>query len=276
MSLRTVAPVDGGPHVKTAVDVQMTSAVRTVSPAAVANGPVLSALLRRLTADLPIDVLGETSAGAVLVDGVPQRHLAHLKREAPPLGAGETAVPLAALGSSPLLLATVPSPYDFISLLGTLLFAPLLHVLDRGVALEAHGQNTLVVLRDGRPRRILYRDLGGVRVLPARLRDAGLDAPGLRGDLPTDDPGVLRAKLAGAAFGAVAAELIAALTRHRGADPDRLWSLVAAAVRDTGTGDARRLLRDPLPVKATTAMRLAPDPLHDRWALVDNPMAAYA
>src|SRR5262249_4798146 len=54
MSLRTVAPVDGGPHVKTAVDIQMTSAVRTVSPAAVHNGPVLSGLLRKLTADLPI------------------------------------------------------------------------------------------------------------------------------------------------------------------------------------------------------------------------------
>ncbi|WP_239163187.1 IucA/IucC family siderophore biosynthesis protein [Paractinoplanes rishiriensis] len=276
MSLRTVAPVDGGPHVKTAVDVQMTSAVRTVSPAAVHNGPILSALLRRLTADLPIDVLAETAAGAVLVDGVPQRHLAHVVREAPALGPGETAVPLAALGASPLLLATVPSPYDVIAQLGTLLFAPLLRVLERGVALEAHGQNTLVVLRDGRPTRILYRDFGGVRVLPARLRNAGLEPPGLRGDLPTDDPAVLRTKLAAAAFGTVAAQLIAALTRHRGADPGRLWGLVAAAVRESGTADAPYLLRDPLPVKATTAMRLAADPLDDIWALLDNPMAAHA
>src|SRR6185369_10197005 len=78
MSLRTVAPVDGGRHVKTAVDMQITSAVRTVSPAAVHNGPILSALLRRLTADLPIDILAETGAGAVIVDGQPQRHLAYL------------------------------------------------------------------------------------------------------------------------------------------------------------------------------------------------------
>jgi len=27
-------------------------------------------------------------------------------------------------------------------------------------------------------------------------------------------------------------------------------------------------------VKATTAMRLAADPLDDQWALLDNPMAA--
>ena len=170
----------------------------------------------------------------------------------------------------------MPDPYVFLSLLGTLLFAPLLTVLERGVALEAHGQNTLVVLRAGQPCRILYRDLGGVRVSAARLRAAGLDVPELAGDLPTDDPRVLRTKLAAAAFGTVAAELIAALSRHRGADPDRLWGVVAAAVRGRGTADAPHLLRDPLPVKATTAMRLAADPLDDVWARLDNPMAAHS
>ncbi|WP_433290944.1 IucA/IucC family protein [Actinoplanes sp. CA-030573] len=275
MSLRTVAMAGGGPHVKTAVDVQMTSAVRTVSPAAVENGPVLSALLRHLTADLPIDVLAETAAGAVLVDGQPQRHLAFLVREAPRLAANEIAVPLALYGVSEALQATVPDPYELMGLLGGLLFAPLVRVLDRGVALEAHGQNTLVVLRDHRPVRILYRDLGGVRVSARRLREASVDAPRLRGDLPSDDPAELRAKLAAAALGTVAAELIAALTR-RGADPARLWGIVAAALRETGARDVPHLLRDPLPVKATTAMRLAADPLDDIWAHLDNPLAAHA
>jgi hypothetical protein len=276
MSLRTVAPLDGGPHVKTAVDVQLTSAVRTVSPAAVHNGPIVSALLQRITVDLPIDVLAETTGGAVTVDGAPQRHLAYLTRQAPRLAPGETVVPLALYGASPLLLATVPDPYAFLESLGTLLFAPLLRVLDRGIALEAHGQNTLVVLRDHRPVRILYRDLGGVRVSAARLRAAGVEAPPIAGDLPSDDPRVLRTKLAAAAFGTVAAELIAALNRHHGADPQALWGIVAAAIRDTGTADAPHLLRDPLPVKATTAMRLAADPLTDIWALLDNPLAAHA
>ncbi|GIM94955.1 IucA/IucC family protein [Paractinoplanes toevensis] len=275
MSLRTVVPVGGGPHAKTAVDVQMTSAVRTVSPAAVHNGPVLSKLLRHVTSGLPIDVLAETAAGAVLVDGVPQRHLAYLTREAPRLAEGETVVPIALYGASPLLMSTVPDPYAFLTLIGSLLFAPLLSVLERGVALEAHGQNTLVVLRDHRPTRILYRDLGGVRVSARRLTAAGLDTPPLHGDLPSDDPQVLRTKLSAAALGTVAAELIAALTRHHGADPARLWGIVATAIRETGTADAPHLLRDPLPVKATTAMRLAADPLDDIWALLDNPMAAH-
>ena len=276
MSLRTVALANGGPHVKTAVDVQMTSAVRTVSPAAVHNGPILSALLRQLTADLPIDVLAETTAGAVRIDGHPQRRLAFLAREAPRLADGETVVPLAMYGASALLLSTVPNAYDFLVLMGSLLFAPLLRVLDRGVALEAHGQNTLVVLRDHRPTRILYRDLGGVRVSARRLHRAGVEAPALHGDLPTDDPRVLRTKLAAAALGSVASELIAALTRSHGADPGRLWRILAAAIHDTGTEDARHLLREPLPIKATTAMRLAADPLDDIWAYTDNPLAAHA
>ncbi len=275
MSLRTVAPVNGGPHVKTAVDVQMTSAVRTVSPAAVHNGPRLSTLLQTLTADLPLDILAEIAAGAVIIDGQPDRRLGYLRRQAPVLNADEIVVPLAALSSSPVLLSTVLDPYELMILLGQVLFAPLVRLLDRGVALEAHGQNTLVVLSNGTPRRIVYRDLGGVRVSGKRLRAAGVEVPELHGDLPTDDPQELRTKLAAAALSTVAAELIAALTRSHGADPERLWGIVAAAIRATDTVDVPHLLGEPLPIKATTAMRLAADPLADIWAYLDNPLAAH-
>jgi siderophore synthetase component len=188
MSLRTVAPLaTAAPHVKTAVDVQMTSAVRTVSPAAVHNGPRLSALLRELTADLPLDVLAETAAGAVLVDGQPQRHLAYLRRAAPRWAHGETVVPLAVLRSSPLLLGR-RRPVRF----GTtrhLLFAPLLAVLDRGVALEAHGQNTLLVLRGGRPAGSSTATSAACGSARERLRAAGVEAPPLRATCPATTRG---------------------------------------------------------------------------------------
>ncbi|GAA4974189.1 IucA/IucC family protein [Actinoplanes utahensis] len=266
MSLRTVAPLDGGPHIKTAVDIQMTSAIRTVSPAAVHNGPRLSALLHTLTRDLPLDVLAETEAGAVITGHGPDRHLAHLIRQAPPPGA----IPLGVLAATPAILRTVADPYLFMKDLGRVVFGPLARILERGVALEAHGQNTLVVLRDGRPVRAVYRDLGGVRVHPGRL---GAD-PGLLGDLPTDDVSELRTKLSAAALATVARQMIAALTGVLGADPDRLWREVAAALH--GTADTRHLLTEPLPVKATTTMRLAADPLHDRWTHLANPLAAHA
>ncbi|MBG0565961.1 IucA/IucC family protein [Actinoplanes aureus] len=269
MSLRTVAPISGGPHIKTAVDIQMTSAVRTVSPAAVHNGPRLSALLTRLTADLPLDVLTETEAGAVITEHGPDRHLAHLIRQAPRLGPGETAIPLGVLATTPILRKTVTDPYAFMSSLGTVLFAPLARVLQRGIALEAHGQNTLIVLAGGHPVRTLYRDLGGIRVHTAHHPD--LD---LHGDLPTDDPAELRTKLAAAALGTVALQLVTALAHHHDAEPARLWTIIAAALRATGTPDIPHLLTDPLPIKATTAMRLAADPLTDQWTHLPNPMAA--
>ncbi|HEX8631376.1 MAG TPA: IucA/IucC family protein [Catenuloplanes sp.] len=294
MSLRTLAPVDGGPHVKTAVDVQMTSAVRTVSPAAVHNGPRLSALLGALTADLAstLCVLPETAAGAVLVDGTPSRHLAHLVRQRPRLYPGELAVPLAALcapspaDGRPLLTeattqAYAGDPVAFLSDLVRVVLPPLLVLLHRGVALEAHGQNTLVVLRDGRPTRLLYRDLGGVRVSDRRLRAHGVDPPRLHGDLSTDDPAELRTTLA-AAVGCALGEVLATQTRCYGVEPARLWAVVAARVRDTyadlpaACGDAAVLLGATMPVKATTAMRLAADPLTPRWARLTNPLAVAA
>ncbi|WP_307798064.1 IucA/IucC family siderophore biosynthesis protein [Actinoplanes flavus] len=262
MSLRTVAPIDGGPHIKTAVDIQMTSAVRTVSPAAVHNGPRLSAFLTTLTTDLPLDVLTETEAGAAITDHGPDRHLAHLIRQAPPPGA----IPLGVLATTPAILDTIDDPYAFLEDLGTVLFAPLATLLDRGVALEAHGQNTLIQLTGGRPVRTLYRDLGGIRV------HTRAGAPHLHGDLPTDDPTELRTKLAAAALTTVARQTITALSHHHHAEPDKLWRLLATALRHADP----KLRTDPLPVKATTAMRLATDPLHDQWTHLPNPMAAFA
>jgi siderophore synthetase component len=173
-------------------------------------------------------------------------------------------------------------PAGYLADLAAVLLPPLLRLLRAGVALEAHGQNTLVVLRGGRPVRLLYRDLGGIRVSPARLRRHGVTPPPLYGDLGTDDPAVLRTKLAAAVVAGVLAEQVAVLSRRYAVEPVRLWAPVAAAVVAAGrwgaaaAGDIRSLLEDPLPVKATTAMRLADDPLTDRWAALPNPLAGTA
>jgi siderophore synthetase component len=286
VSLRTLAVP--GWHVKTAVDVQMTSAVRTVSAAAVHNGPALSALLRRIGA---LDVQDEVAAGAVLIDGQPCRSLAMVRRRAPRYGAGETVLPLAALAAPspadgrPLIveattLGYAHRPAGFFADLVHLLFPPLTTLLHLGVALEAHGQNMCVVLRGGRPVRLVYRDFGGVRVSARRLAAAGYEAPPLHGDLASDDPAVLRTKLAAALLGGVVAETVAVLAREYGLAPDVLWHTAARALHGaydalpaTARGDRDALCEAPLPVKATTAMRLADAPLDDRWATGPNPMA---
>jgi siderophore synthetase component len=197
-------------------------------------------------------------------------------------------LPLAALAAAspadgrPLAVEAVKAyagdPVAYFAALCRVLLAPALALLHAGVALEAHGQNALVALRGGRPVRLLYRDVGGVRVSPARLRAAGAQVPPLRGDLPTDDPDVLRTKLA-AAVGVVLAEQVHVLSRHAGADPHALWAAAGAATRAAyaqlpiaARGDRDALLDRPLPVKATTAMRLAADPLADLWATLPHPI----
>jgi hypothetical protein len=118
MSLRTLATADA--HVKTAVTAGMTSATRTVSAAALYNGPVLSAFLRTMPG---LEVLAERAGGAVLVDGEPSRHLAMIVRDAPRLGPDERALPVAAL-------TTADDPVTFVGRFAGLLLPPLFALLE--------------------------------------------------------------------------------------------------------------------------------------------------
>jgi siderophore synthetase component len=290
MSLRTVSVLgEPGRHLKTAVDVQMTSAVRTVSDAAVRNGPPVTAFLAGLAARVGsgLAVLVEPAAGAVLVDGRPWRSLAVVQRRVPPTGAGEVALPLAVLAAAgvdgrPVAAAAVDAgcagdPVAWLAALARVVLPGPLALLRLGVALEAHGQNTLVVLRAGRPVRLWYRDVGGIRVSPARLARFGLAPPPLHGDLAADDPQVLRDTLFGA-LGVALGEQVAVLSRAYGVAPGLLWGAVARVARrvPAAAGDRAALFGATWPVKATTAMRLAADPLDVRWARVPGPLAGLA
>lgn len=280
MSLRTLA-VGHDRHVKTAMDVQMTSAVRTVSAASIHNGERLSRLMRGEGSRTPgLDVLAEVG-GAVLVDGEPDRRLAVIHRSAPGPAPGEVALPLAALAApsaatgAPLVTGLVDEDYGgdplaLVTGLASTLLPPVLAWLDLGIALEAHGQNVLGVMAGGRLRRVVYRDFGGVRVSPRRLRERGIDPPPLRGDVPSDDPEVLRTKVLASAVATVLGEVIAVLARH-GLDEQQAWASVAGVARELP--GAEGLFRDTLPLKAMTAMRLAEHPTEDLWCAIPNPMA---
>ncbi|HEX5496546.1 MAG TPA: IucA/IucC family protein [Mycobacteriales bacterium] len=311
MSLRTLAPVypagpatAGGPppacHLKTAVDVQMTSAVRTVSAAAVHNGPVLSALMAEISRREGgwggrFALLGEPASGCY-VDPAhgPSASLAALARvpAARHVRPGEVAVPAAALparaptGDVPLvaeaLRAAGTGAPAWLDAYCRLVLPPLLTLLTRwGVALEAHGQNTLVVLRGGWPVRVLYRDLGGVRVSPRRLARHGL-TPTLRGDLPAEHPDLLRDKLTASLVSTQLAELVTVLAAWSGTGRTALWDVVATACRDAwadlagepnAAGDRRALSGDSVPVKAMLCMRLSAEQTADRWVRLPNPLA---
>lgn len=274
MSLRTVSV--GDLHVKTAVDLQLTSAVRRVSPAAVHNGPLLSRRLKAPAAKAGITVLPEHAASTRTGTGEPLPHLAAIIRPAPRAAGHPRAVPLAALAEPcpatgrPVAAALAGGDLDsWWAAFAPVALAPLRLFAATGVALEAHGQNTLASFTGEVPTSLVYRDFGGVRVPPR-------DWPGVTGDLPEADPEARSRKLIAALLPTTLTAIVEALATWTGTDPGTWWSTVAAAVRDLDLAPhiRRAVLRDPWPIKATTAMRLSDHPTDDIWARTDNPLAA--
>ncbi|MGW2489072.1 IucA/IucC family protein [Streptomyces sp. NPDC001606] len=259
MSLRTLA-LPGGPHVKTALSARLTSSVRTISPYSVAAAAPLAALAEELTARTDGLLHITRTLGAVTAHSP---ELAALLREPPEAyaGPGERVLPVAALAGTGL-----PGSPDWLAGFARLALTVGLRLLDLGVALEAHGQNLLVVLAaDGTPLRLVYRDLADIRVSPARLARHGITPPQLGGRLVTDDETALRRKL----FGSLVA---GALAGTAGSGP-ALGTALGAVVPDLpDTADLAALRRAPLPAKALTLMRLSPDTPGDQWALLPNPL----
>ncbi|MFE1879367.1 IucA/IucC family protein [Streptomyces diastatochromogenes] len=287
LSLRTLAPLDvlTDCHIKTAMDVQVTNYRRTISPAEVADGPPLSDLVCAVTDKSghgdSLRVLRELGGGSVRVSGAASASLAAMIREncERHLDPGEFAVPLTAVHATGATL-TAGDPVRWLTDFAELVLPPALTLLSMGIALEAHGQNTLVVLRDGRPVRVLYRDLDGVRIHPGRLDAHGFTLPPLAGNRAADDEWALRTKLFGGLLSGVFSELVDVLSRARAADPEALWQAVAAVGRRVyaqlpDTEDSAVFFGDTLPLKATIAMRLADSPGTAQWIPVPNPLARH-
>ncbi|MFE9480805.1 IucA/IucC family protein [Streptomyces spororaveus] len=261
MALRTLAPVDGGAHVKTALSARLTSSVRDISVYSIETAAAVSAfaqgLSERLDGRLHITrTLGATTAHSP--------DLAAVLREPPEVyadtAAGERVLPVAALASfGPARSAAWRAGFARLAL------SVCLRVLELGVALEAHGQNLLVVLSaTGAPLRLVYRDLADIRISPARLARHGLPVPPLSGRLVTDDVSVLRRKL----FGSLLTGALGATAGSAGAFAEAL----AEAAALPATADTAALLTAPLPTKALTLMRLSPGVPGDQWAELPNPL----
>lgn len=120
------------------------------------------------------------------------------------------------------------------------------------MALEAHGQNLLVVLNaTGAPVRLVYRDLADIRVSPARLARHGIPVPALSGRIVTDDVTTLRRKMFGSLIGGTLGATAGSSAVLR--------EVLETVVRDLPrTPDLAVLLDEPLPTKALSLMRLSP------------------
>ncbi|MFC8835738.1 IucA/IucC family protein [Streptomyces griseoincarnatus] len=259
MALRTLALPDG-PHVKTAVSARLTSSVRDISLGSVAASAVLSDF-GQAVAERTDGLLRITRTQAAVAAGSPD--LTALLRESPEqyAGPGERVVPVAALAATEL-----PRSPARLARLARMALTVGLRLLDLGVALEAHGQNLLVVLSPGgEPVRLVYRDLADLRVSPARLARHGIPVPDVPDRMVTDDALALRRKL----FGSLVAGALAGTAGSGSA----LRTALETAVPDLPrTDDLSALLGGPLPAKALTLMRLSPGAEGDQWAELPNPL----
>jgi DNA polymerase-3 subunit chi len=253
MSLRTLALPDG-PHVKTALSARLTSSVRDISVYSVETAETVSAFMEAVTDRLDVPLHITRTLGAVIADSP---DLAAVLREPPDLyaGPGEQVVPVAALP-----LTALPERPAWLAEFTRLVLTVGLRLLDLGVALEAHGQNLLVVLSPaGAPVRLVYRDLADIRISPARLARHGIPAPPLSGRIVTDDETTLRRKL----FGSLVGGALGATAGSSAALREALETVVGDLPR---TADLAALLDGPLPTKALTLMRLSPGTPGDIWA----------
>ncbi|MBV9144042.1 MAG: hypothetical protein JO115_24510 [Pseudonocardiales bacterium] len=318
LSLRTLAPTTDrrAAHLKTALDVRLTTATRVVSPATAHNGPVMSALMAEICRREHgfggrFVSLTEWASGSYRpAPGEPRdaaASLAAIARESPErhVSDGEVALPVAALAARsprsgrPLFadvleeLASTRRPAcsdtaeRFLTSYCNCTLPALFTLLSRwGVALEPHGQNAVVVLRDGLPVRLLYRDFGSIRISTARLMRTGLRPPALLGALPTEDEDELRAALFFPLVGTNLSQVVAALARAGQTDSARLWRLVARWCRRTyaalttdpaiaaqASRDEAALFGPTLPAKSMLRVHMSAAPHVPQRVMVPNPLA---
>lgn len=265
MTVRSLAPLSGQGkhHLKTAINVQTTGAVRTVSAQAAQNGPMLAELLNEVRQregdfDGTLVVLLEDVGVHYVPDkfvtderkAIVQKNLSAILRESPDpyIHAGEVGMPASSLiAQSPLSrqpivaelidefadvhgLQSSDAVLPFLRKYAELTIPGMLTLMTRyGIGLEGHLQNCVPVFREGLPVRMLVRDMGGVRILPERLAPHGLKVQFLPGSatlaLDADD---LRNKVGYAFLQNHWGELIACIVRHYGVDEMACWELVAA------------------------------------------------
>ncbi|MEV7073785.1 IucA/IucC family protein [Streptomyces sp. NPDC091972] len=256
MSLRTLA-LPGGPHVKTALSARLTSSVRDISVYSISMSATLSEFAETLAERMDGLLHFTRTLGAATANSP---DLAAVLRESPQVY-GDRVLPVAALATTGL-----PESPVWLAEFARLALTAGLRLLELGVALEAHGQNLLVVLSEsGAPLRLVYRDLADIRVSPARLARHGIPVPALSGRVVTDDETALRRKL----FGSLVAGALAATAGSAAALRGALESAVRELPR---TPDLAALLEQPLPTKALTLMRLSPGIPGDQWTELPNPL----
>lgn len=272
-SIRTLLNADrpDAANVKLSMNMRNSSSLRTIEPHSVCTAPVISRWLGDIVAGdplfrtaYPLVVLDEYAGIIAGRDGPLAGQIAAIWRRSVTsvLGEGEQAVPFNAMmaiehDGKPFIDDWVRR-HGFRNWLGQLLqvaILPVWHLLvGHGIATEAHGQNMVLVHRDGWPVRLVLRDFhDSVEYVPHFLHDPGkvpdflaLD-PAYRTALPDqyywmEDVETLGELVTDALFVFNLAEISHLLQTHYGLREADFWKTVRQMLADyaAGHGSAAR------------------------------------
>ncbi|MCI8278850.1 MAG: siderophore synthetase, partial [Staphylococcus xylosus] len=181
LSFRTMQLVHKPFHIKLPVNIQATSAIRTVSSVTTVDGPKLSYELQDMLAIYPqLQVAMEPFGIHAKTEPDDARHLACIVRHQPYVSDNGTTIVTASLvNKNPVDNqvtvdsyinwvnddVTVDAIKQFLLHYSKALIDPLIaYIQDYGIALEAHMQNTIVNLGPNYQMKFIVRDLGGSRI----------------------------------------------------------------------------------------------------------------
>ncbi|WP_164908470.1 IucA/IucC family protein [Halobacillus litoralis] len=269
ISFRTLAPLNNRTkhHIKTAMNVQMTSAIRTVSAASTINGPLLSRLFQEMLRNdsflssrltLMSDEVGIHYEPEGEFDEKQthflQKNMAAILRGNPEqeLQEDEIAIPAAALLSkSPvsgrLIVEELVQRQEqgsvfeasqaFMKKYARALLPGILTLITKyGISMEAHLQNCVIVFRNGSPERVILRDIGGIRIMNERL-DRYFDKQPIdpSTNLLTAQRNELLDIFSHALLHNHLGEIIYWLSRDLKVDEMKLWAIVRSVIEETYT-----------------------------------------
>jgi siderophore synthetase component len=264
-SFRTVVPRAGRGMLamKTSVDSQMTSTIRSISPNTANNAPEFTRLIRAILRRepriartfVPVCEVAGANFKADQNEANPRtrmaksRNLSAVLRENVSRHAwrDELAIVGCALyaGSpitgKPILAELVEAfarsgggsssgeaAFRFVSEYASVILPGFLAFMVKyGVGLEGHLQNSVPVFKAGRPVRLLFRDWGGARIHGERLRRRGLRVGFYPGSaVLTDSVQEMRNKVFCAVFQNQLGEIILQSCKHFGVPERDLWQEV--------------------------------------------------
>jgi len=280
LSFRTMQLIDKPFHIKLPVNVQATSAIRTVSSVTTVDGPTLSYELQDMLDVYPeLQVAMEPFGIHANTNADDARHLACIVRHQPYIADnGITLVTASLVNKNPVDdLVTVDSYLNwvsdgiskenivrFLSVYAQTLIKPLIaYIQDYGVALEAHMQNTIVNLGPNYQMRFIVRDLGGSRIDLETLQRQRPNLNVTNTSLIAENIEAVIAKFQHAVIQNQLAELIHHFTQYECVTEDELFNVVCEIVEhaiDSEKAHAMTLRKvlfgEKLTVKALLRMRM--------------------